>query len=80
MQLLNISNTWIDSLSNQKSQGGGASQSQGGVNAPPTPPERNPDVANIVLNEVLNNNDAMPVVNNMQLTAVGAQEFSMAAV
>ena len=46
----------------------------------PRPPERNPDVANIVLNEVLKNNDAMPVVNNMRLTAVGAQEFSMAAV
>ena len=37
-------------------------------------------VANIMLNEVPNSNDAMRVGNNVCLTAVGAQQFSMAAI
>ena len=36
-------------------------------------------VANIVLNETPNSNDATRVGNNMRLTAVGIQQFSMAA-
>ena len=36
-------------------------------------------VANIVLNEALNSNDAKHVGNNVRLTAVGTQQFSMAA-
>ena len=37
-------------------------------------------VANIMLNEVPNSNDATRVGNNMRLTAVGAQQFSMAPI
>ena len=37
-------------------------------------------VANIMLNEAPNSNDTMGVVNNVCLTAVGAQKFSMAAI
>ena len=37
-------------------------------------------VANIVLNEAPNSNDATCVGNNVCLTAMGAQQFSMAAV
>ena len=37
-------------------------------------------VANIVLNEAPNSNDATRVGNNVHLTAVGAQQFSMAAI
>ena len=37
-------------------------------------------VVNIMLNEVPNSNDATRVGNNMHLTAVGAQQFSMAAI
>ena len=37
-------------------------------------------VANIVLNEAPNSNDATHVGKNVCLTAVGAQQFSMAAV
>ena len=37
-------------------------------------------VANIVLNEVPDSNDAMRVGNNVRLPAVGAQQFSMAAI
>ena len=37
-------------------------------------------VANIVLNEVTNNNDATSVGNNVHLTAMDAQQFSMAAI
>ena len=37
-------------------------------------------VANIVLNEAPNCNDAMCVGNNVHLTAVGAQQFLMAAI
>ena len=36
-------------------------------------------VTNIVLNEAPNSNDAMRVGNNVHLTAVGAQQFLMAA-
>ena len=36
-------------------------------------------VINIVLNEAHNNNDAMHVGNNVCLTAMGAQQFSMVA-
>ena len=36
-------------------------------------------VANIVLNEAPNCNGAMRVGNNVRLTAVGAQQFLMAA-
>ena len=44
-------------------------------------PNNNDDmcVANIVLNEVPNSNDAKRVGNNVRLTAVGAQQFSMVA-
>ena len=35
-------------------------------------------VANIMLNEELNRNDTTRIGNNVLLTAVGAQEFSMA--
>ena len=37
-------------------------------------------IANIVLNEVPNSNDAMCVGNNVCLTAVGAQQFSMVVI
>ena len=37
-------------------------------------------VANIMLNEVPNSNDATRVGNNVSLSAVGAQQFSMAAI
>ena len=37
-------------------------------------------IANIMLNEAPNSNDTMGVVNNVCLTAVGAQQFSMAAI
>ena len=38
-------------------------------------------VANIVLNEAPNSNDTMHVENNnMHLTAMGAQQFSMVAI
>ena len=37
-------------------------------------------VANIVLNESPNSNDAICVRNNVRLTAMGAQQFSMAAI
>ena len=37
-------------------------------------------VANIVLNETPNSNEATCVRNNVHLTAVGAQQFSMAAI
>ena len=37
-------------------------------------------ITNIVLNEAPNSNDAMRVGNNMHLTAVGVQQFSMAAI
>ena len=37
-------------------------------------------VANIVLNEAPNSNDATCMGNNVRLTAVGAQQFSMADV
>ena len=37
-------------------------------------------IANIVLNEESNSNDATRVGNNVRLTAVGAQQFSMAAI
>ena len=37
-------------------------------------------VENIVLNEVPNNNDAMRSGNNVRLTAMGAEQFSMAAI
>ena len=36
-------------------------------------------VANIMLNEAPNSNDATRVGNNVHLTAMGAQQFSMAA-
>ena len=36
-------------------------------------------VANIVLNETPNSNDATHVGNNVLLTAMGAQQFSMVA-
>ena len=36
-------------------------------------------VANMVLNEAPNSYDAMRVGNNVRLTAMGAQQFSMAA-
>ena len=35
-------------------------------------------IANIVLNEVPNSNDVIYVGNNVRLSAVGAQQFSMA--
>ena len=37
-------------------------------------------VANIVLNEAPNCNDATRIGNNVRLTAVGAQQFFMAAI
>ena len=37
-------------------------------------------VANIVLNDAPNSYDAMRVGNNVCLTAMGAQQFSMAAI
>ena len=37
-------------------------------------------VANIMLNEAPNCNDATRVGNNVQLTAVGAQQFLIAAI
>ena len=37
-------------------------------------------VANVVLNKAPNSNDAIRVVNNVCLTAVGTQQFSMAAI
>ena len=37
-------------------------------------------VANIVLNKVLNSNDTTHVVNNVCLTTMGAQIFSMVAI
>ena len=37
-------------------------------------------VANTMLNEAPNSNDAMCVGNNVRLTAIGAQQFSMAAI
>ena len=37
-------------------------------------------VANMVLNEVPNSYDAMRVGNDVRLTAMGAQQFSMAAI
>ena len=37
-------------------------------------------VANIMLNEVPNSNDAMHLGNNVCLTALCAQQFSMAAI
>ena len=37
-------------------------------------------VANIVLNEAPNSNDATGVGNNVHLTAVSAQQFSMVAI
>ena len=37
-------------------------------------------VANMVLNEAPNSYDAMRVGNNVRLTAMGAQQFSMAAI
>ena len=37
-------------------------------------------IANIVMNEVSKSNDARRVGNNVHLTAMGAQLFSMAAI
>ena len=37
-------------------------------------------LANIVLNEARNSNDAMHIGNNVRLTAVGTQQFSVAAI
>ena len=37
-------------------------------------------VANIMLNEARNSNDAKHIVNNLCLTTMGAQQFSMAVV
>ena len=37
-------------------------------------------VANIMLNEAPNSNDAMQIGNNMCLTAMDAQQFSVAAI
>ena len=37
-------------------------------------------IANIMLNEVPNSNDAMRVGNNVRLTAMGTQQFSMVAI
>ena len=37
-------------------------------------------IANIMLNKAPNSNDAMRIANNMQLTTMGAQQFSMAAI
>ena len=37
-------------------------------------------IANIVLNKATNSNDVTCVGNNVHLTAMGAQQFSMAAI
>ena len=37
-------------------------------------------MANTVLNKALNSNDAIRVGNNVCLTAMGAQQFSMVAI
>ena len=37
-------------------------------------------VENMVLNEAPNSNDAMRAVNNVHLTTIGTQQFSMAAI
>ena len=37
-------------------------------------------VANIELNNVPNGNDTMRIVNNMSLTTMGTQQFSMVAI
>ena len=37
-------------------------------------------IANIVLNEAPNSNDATRIGNNVHLTAMGAQQFSMAVI
>ena len=37
-------------------------------------------VANIMLNEAPNSNDTMRVRNNVRLTAMGAQQFTMVAI
>ena len=37
-------------------------------------------VANVVLNKAPNSNDAMHAGNNVCLTAMGAEQFSMAAI
>ena len=37
-------------------------------------------IANIVLNEAPNSNDATRIGNNVRLTAVGTQQFLMAAI
>ena len=37
-------------------------------------------VANIMLNKEPNSNDAMSIGNNVHLTAMDAQQFSMAAI
>ena len=37
-------------------------------------------VANIVFNEALNSNNTTSVGNNVRLTTVGTQQFSMAAI
>ena len=37
-------------------------------------------IANIVLNKAPNSNDTMDVGNNVHLTAVGVQQFSMVAI
>ena len=37
-------------------------------------------VANVMLNEAPNSNDTMHVENNMHITAMGTQQFSMAAI
>ena len=37
-------------------------------------------VANIMLNEALNSNDATRIGNNVHLTTVGAQQFLMAVI
>ena len=37
-------------------------------------------IADIVLNKATNSNDATHVVNNVQLTTIGTQQFSMAAI
>ena len=36
-------------------------------------------IANIMLNEAPNSNDAMHIVNNVHLTTMGVQQFSLAA-
>ena len=37
-------------------------------------------VANVVLNEALNSSDATRIGNNVRVTAMGAEQFSMAAI